>query len=309
MTENIDGILLLDKPIGITSNKALQEAKFLFKAKKAGHAGSLDPLASGVLPICFGEATKFSGFLLNADKSYLVTAKLGVRTDSADADGKIIAQKPVPELTFAAVQQALLRFYGETEQLPPMYSALKYKGQPLYKLARQGLEVERQARKITIYKIELLTQEKEHITFKVHCSKGTYIRTLVDDLGEALNCGAHVTELRRLLVGNYKIENTITLSRLKEKYTENELVTKDLLLPIDSAILDWPEIMVSMFAFNCLVKGQQISVANAPSYGLVRLKVESNGQFIGIGEALGKGCIAPKRLVNTEKTYFLQNSG
>lgn len=298
--EHINGILLLDKPKGISSNKALQEAKYLFKAKKAGHAGNLDPLASGVLPICFGEATKFAGFLLEADKTYLVTAKLGERTDTADAEGQIIAKKPVPELTFAKVQQLLWHFCGEIEQIPPMYSALKHNGQPLYKLARQGIEIERKVRKVTIHKIELLAQENEHITFSVHCSKGTYVRTIVDDLGELFQCGAHVTELRRLSAGNYPIENTITLPALAAMFASgNVLAAKQLLLPVDSAIIAWPEVMVPDAAIAYLMKGQKITVAAAPSYGLVRLKAASDGRFLGIGEAVGQGGIAPKRLINT----------
>ena len=298
--QKINGIFLLDKPEGYTSNKALQQVKSLFKAAKAGHTGNLDPLASGVLPICFGEATKFAGFLLEADKSYLVTAKLGENTDTGDADGKIIATKAVPVLTTEQLQPILLRFCGAISQLPPMYSALKYQGQPLYKLARKGVQVERKPRTITIYKIELLSLQDEYFTLQVHCSKGTYMRTLVEDIGAILDCGAHVTKLRRLLVGNYKIEDAITLPRLEEILaSNNELAIKNLLLPTDSSVMDWPEIFLSSFAIDYLLKGQQIAANNAPAYGLVRLKAESNGQFIGIGEAVGRGMIAPKRLIDT----------
>ena len=297
---DINGILLLDKAIGITSNKALQQVKYLFGAKKAGHTGNLDPFASGMLPICFGEATKFAGLLLEADKSYLGTAKLGERSDTADCDGKIIQQRPVPDLHFATVEQALLKFCGKLQQLPPMFSALKHKGQPLYKLARQGIEVPRQPREISIYKIELLEYQAPNITFKVECSKGTYVRTLVDDLGEDLGCGAHVTALRRLQVGHYSIEHCHSFADLSAIVAQkNQLALLDLLMPTDSAVVSWSTVVLSSFAVHCLLRGQNVTVADAPQRGQVKLIAASNGNFIGIGQALGDGVIAPKRLVNT----------
>lgn len=298
---DIDGVFLLDKPTGITSNKALQQVKHLFKAKKAGHTGNLDPLASGVLPICFGEATKFAGYLLNADKSYNVTAKLGVTTDTGDADGKIIATTGVPTLEIEQLQQILQNFCGEIQQLPPMYSALKHQGQPLYKLARKGIEIEREIRLITIYKIELLNFHSEYINLNVHCSKGTYIRTLIEDIGKVLGCGAHVIELRRTQVGHYMIEDATTIEVLQEHLLDEQCMIDNLLLSVDSALTDWPEVIISDFAAVCLVKGQQIAAKNAPSYGLVRLKTEHNAKFLGLGESIGGGMIAPKRLINTTK--------
>src|SRR3990167_10000985 len=208
---DINGILLLDKPLGLSSNSALQKVKNLFQAKKAGHTGSLDPLATGLLPICFGEATKFSQYWLDSDKTYRVRAKLGVRTTTSDAEGDIVFQSEVPHFTLADIEKQMAIFRGDIQQVPSMYSALKHEGQPLYKLARRGIEIERPARPITIYRFDLLRYANEALEMEVHCSKGTYIRTLIDDLGQALGVGAHVIALHRIQVGLFTASRMVAL--------------------------------------------------------------------------------------------------
>jgi tRNA pseudouridine55 synthase len=295
----LDGILLLDKPKGITSNAALQTVKRLYNARKAGHTGSLDPLASGMLPICFGEATKFSQFLLEADKQYLVTAKLGVRTTTGDAEGEVVSEKAVPTLTEQQLQELFTRFTGVIAQIPSMFSAIKQNGQPLYKLARQGIEVEREARHITVYGFEYLSHQADQITFTVHCSKGTYVRTLVEDMGEALGCGAHVQELRRLTVGSYKAEQMQDLGKLQELSAQQDFTTMDsFLLSVDSAIERWPALALSEAAVYYLKQGQPIIVPYAPTSGWVRL-TRKEGGFLGVGEILDDGKVAPRRLIQT----------
>ncbi len=294
--QSIHGILLLDKPLGLSSNGVLQKVKGLFQARKAGHTGALDPLASGLLPICFGEATKFSQFLLNADKEYLVTAKLGIRTNTADAEGEIIATRPVGEISQATFEATFDRFRGVTQQIPPMFSALKHKGQPLYKLARQGIEIERKPREITISSLKCISIQDTEFTLRVSCSKGTYIRTLVDDIGQALDCGAHVTALRRLNLGPFKQDQMITLDVLKQA-KEQEQSLLNFLLPLDAALQDWPEICLTEEHAFQIKHGQIISLAGLPPSELVRLTV--NGTFIGIGEILDEDRLAPKRLIST----------
>jgi len=230
----IDGVLLLDKPIGISSNQALQKIKHLFQAKKAGHTGTLDVLASGLLIICFGKATKLAGTLLNANKSYQVTAKLGIKTTTCDAEGEVVATKPTDKITEELIESVLQKFRGEIMQVPSMYSALKHKGTPLYKLARQGIEVERKARKVNIYKLELLDWHQDLLKLEVCCSKGTYVRNLIDDIGQALGCGAYVAELRRLSVGKFKTEQMCTIDQLKRSYEADGLAAIDVkILPME----------------------------------------------------------------------------
>lgn len=207
---DVDGILIFDKPLGMSSNAALQKVRWLFNASKGGHTGSLDPLASGVLPLCLGEATKFSQYLLDADKTYITEARLGMTTSTGDAEGEVLEIKPC-QVTLAEVQALLPRFTGEIEQIPPMYSALKHDGQPLYKLARAGETVERKPRSVTIRQLTLLGLEGDRLRLQVHCSKGTYIRTLVEDIGAALGCGAHVAELRRVQAGPFDLARAVTL--------------------------------------------------------------------------------------------------
>lgn len=252
---NVNGILLLDKPRGMTSNAALQAVKRLYMARKAGHSGSLDPIAEGLLPICFGEATKFSRFLLESDKHYQLTARLGIRTDSGDTEGKIIQEREVPTLSLSELETVLERFRGPISQIPSMFSAIKVNGQPLYKLARQGIEIERNSRPITIYSLMTLSFEGDILKLEVKASKGTYIRTLVDDIGETLGCGAHVVELRRLGAGPYTAEQMVDLEHLRKiEASGNREALEAYLLPLDSSVSDWPDVKLSEAAAYYLKK-------------------------------------------------------
>jgi tRNA pseudouridine55 synthase len=293
---NVEGILLLDKPVGLTSNQALQTVKGLYRARKAGHTGSLDPLADGLLPLCFGSATKISAFLLDADKHYKVRARLGVKTTTADAEGEVIEERPVPSLDDAALEKVLDRFRGEIQQLPPMYSALKHQGERLYNLARKGIEVEREPRTVVIHELRLLSLELPDMELDVHCSKGTYVRTLAEDIGEALGCGAHVTALRRTGVGPYDDGSAVTLTELEERAEHGLHTLDELLLPVESALANWPEVHLIADAAYYLGKGQPVLVPKAPTEGWVRLYADG-GRFIGVGEILDDGRVAPRRLL------------
>ncbi len=300
---DVHGILLLDKPSGITSNDALQQVKRIYNAAKAGHTGALDPLATGMLPICLGEATKFSQFLLDADKRYQVTARLGERTDTSDADGQVISRRPVA-VTDAQLQQALAGFRGDTLQVPSMYSALKHQGRPLYEYAREGIEVEREARPITVYALELLAFRGDEIELDVHCSKGTYIRTIVDDLGEVLGCGAHVTRLHRSQVARYPSERMVTLEQLQSVFeqckAEGRPPREDLdplLMPMDTAVSELPEVNMSEIVASYVNQGQAVQVPKSPLNGFVRMTVGETREFIGVGEMDDDGKVAPRRLV------------
>ncbi|VAW76552.1 tRNA pseudouridine(55) synthase [hydrothermal vent metagenome] len=295
---DVNGILLLDKPIGITSNDALQQVKRLFFAKKAGHTGSLDPLASGVLPICLGEATKVSAFLLDADKRYEVRCQLGVKTETADAEGDIISTRPVENYSEAQIESVLEQFRGPIEQIPPMYSALKHEGQRLYKLARQGIEVERESRPVDIHELTLTGRGDDWLDIAVHCSKGTYVRTLVEDIGEQLGCGAHVSALRRLSVGPYDDEHLVTLEQLQAIKEEDKHATDDLLLPIETALTQWPDVRLSTDAAFYLRQGQAVLVPKSPTSGWVRL-FEGDHTFLGMGEILDDGRVAPRRMMKS----------
>lgn len=295
---NISGILLLDKPLGLSSNGALQRVKHLYRAAKAGHTGSLDPLATGLLPVCLGSATKISAFLLDADKRYRVRVRLGETTTTADAEGELIRTAPTDGITEAAVTAALGSFLGTISQLPPMYSAVKHQGERLYKLARQGIEVERQPREITIFGIGLLEMSLPEVEFDVHCSKGTYVRTLAEDLGEMLGCGGHVVALRRTGVGPY-LESAgplVTMAQLETLGEEDYGAMDALLLPQDSALGHWPEVRLSEDACFYLRQGQAVLVPRAPTQGLVRL-YDPSARFIGVGEILDDGMVQPKRLL------------
>ena len=295
----VDGILLLDKPAGLTSNAALQKVKRLYRARKAGHTGSLDPLASGLLPICLGEATKVSGFLLDADKHYWVSCRLGVRTSTADAEGEVLETRSVTDVTEARLREVMESFKGEIEQVPPMYSAVKHQGQRLYALARQGVEVEREPRRITIHAIELRDFRLPLVEIEVHCSKGTYIRTLVEDMGAALGCGAHVADLRRYGVGPYNASGMVTFEVLEDCLArEGEAGLDRLLLPMESGLSQWPDVRLSVNAAFYLRQGQPVLVPHAPTAGLVRL-YEGQRRFLGVGEILDDGRVAPRRLLNT----------
>lgn len=296
---NVSGIVLLDKPLGITSNRALQIVKRLFNAAKAGHTGSLDPLATGLLPLCLGEATKVSGFLLDADKVYLATLKLGVKTFSADAEGEVIETRPVENYTQKQINAAIEPFLGDIEQTPPMHSALKVDGQPLYKLAHQGIVVERKSRPVHIYDIDVLRHEGDEIDIEVHCSKGTYIRTLAEDIGEKLGCGAHLSALRRTESGPFHLEESISLDELEqlaETAAEAGFDEMDsILMPAEEALHDWDDVELSEDAAFYLCRGQAVQVPNAPTEGLVRLFSEKEG-FLGIGEIMDDGRVKPNRL-------------
>jgi tRNA pseudouridine55 synthase len=289
--QNINGVLLLDKDSGMTSNRALQECKRKFNAAKAGHTGSLDPLASGVLPICFGDATKFARFLLEADKTYLVTATLGVITDTSDSEGTVIATSPVPNFTQAEILTAINQFVGPGQQIPSMYSALKHQGQPLYKLARKNITVDRAARDIFIYEFVLIEFVGNQLTCKVRCSKGTYIRTLIEDLGNILGCGAHVSMLRRTQAGPFDISRAITLNELNDIADLNSM-----LLPMETLLEGLPKIVLNAVQADHIRHGRQVNLLRALEPGIVCLFCDENS-LLGIGEATNDGHIAPIRLV------------
>lgn len=333
----IDGVLLLDKPQGLSSNAALQQVKRLCRIRKAGHSGSLDPLASGLLPICFNEATKFTRFLLDADKHYQTTMRLGVRTDTSDSEGKITAEypHPLPKFSEQHLEDIFEKFRGNILQTPSMFSALKHQGQPLYKLARQGVEIERTARPITIKSLKLLdythTDLISTITLDIHASKGTYIRTIVDDLGQALGCWAHVIELRRLGVGPFTETQMISLPKLEailaehdddfnqyeglerdeiDKLLQKKLSKhferlKDYLLPIEDAVIGMDELIISESASFYLKQGQAVSLPYAPKSGWVKLMVRDKG-FLGVGEVQEDGKVAPRRLLSSEINQSVQ---
>jgi len=291
----VSGILLLDKPKGISSNKALQQVKNLYKAQKAGHTGSLDPLATGVLPVCLGEATKVSGFLLDADKKYRVQVKLGEKTTTADAEGEVIATASLDAVSESSITDILPEFIGVQQQLPPMYSALKHQGERLYKLAREGIEVEREPREITIFDLELISVDLPYFELDVHCSKGTYVRTLAEDIGEKLGCGAHVTELRRTAVGVFDGE-PLTMEQLESAAEQGFAGLDPLLMPTDSALSDWEGVHLSADMSYYVRQGQAVMVPKAPANGMIRLYDEKNG-FLGVGIIQSDGKVAPKRLM------------
>ncbi|EGQ7781009.1 TPA: tRNA pseudouridine(55) synthase TruB [Vibrio parahaemolyticus] len=299
----INGVILLDKPTGISSNDALQKVKRIYFAEKAGHTGALDPLATGMLPICLGEATKFSQFLLDSDKRYRVIAKLGERTNTSDSDGEVVETRPV-DVTLEKLEASIEKFRGESDQVPSMFSALKYQGKPLYEYARKGIEVPRESRKITVYEIVLHRFEGDEVEMEVHCSKGTYIRTIVDDLGEMLGCGAHVTMLRRTAVAKYPYEKMVTLEQLNELLEQahrEEIAPRELLdsllMPMDTAVEDLPEVNLIPELADMVQHGQPVQVLGAPEQGSLRLTMGEERLFIGVGEMNDDGKIAPKRLV------------
>lgn len=292
---NITGIVVIDKPTGHSSNHILQRVKRLFDAKKAGHTGSLDPLASGVLPICLGEATKLSGYLLDADKQYLVTCKLGIITDSGDADGQVLEEKTVPEFTEQQLQAILSRFIGEQDQVPPMFSALKYQGQPLYKLARQGIEVERKSRRITIYDIELKAFTADSFTLSVRCSKGTYIRTLVEDISHELGCGGHVVMLRRTAVAGYNLNDAVTLEQLEALALKSQQQLDKVMLPAHEALPAWPIIKLDQAGTVEVGFGRVVQTEDSFECANVRL-FDQNNTFLGLGEMTPDGVVQPKRM-------------
>ncbi len=296
---NVSGVLLLDKPKGCSSNHALQRVKRLFGAAKAGHTGSLDPLATGMLPVCFGEATKISAFLLEADKRYHLKCQLGVSTTTGDAEGDVLDTQDVSGITEAAIKAVLPEFIGEIEQVPPMYSALKHNGERLYKLARQGIEVERKSRRVTIYDIEFLSfeqddQQRAILELEVSCSKGTYVRTLVEDIAKKLNCGAHITALRRLSVGPYA-GDMLSIDQLTALAEQGEAVLDECLQPVDSGVADWPDVHLGADAAFYVRQGQPVMVPHAPTEGWVR--IYDHSKFLGLGEIQDDGMVAPRRMI------------
>jgi tRNA pseudouridine55 synthase len=289
---NVHGILLLDKPAGYSSNQAVQKVRWLFQARKAGHTGSLDPFATGMLPICLGEASKTAGFMLDAAKTYIATAHLGQATASGDIEGDIIREMPVPDLSAEAIERAFSTFRGSIEQIPPMYSALKLDGQPLYKLAREGKEVERQPRTLTIHSLELLSWETPVLEFRVHCSKGTYVRTLAEDIAGAMGSCAHLKALRRLEVGPFQEQGMIDLQAV-ERAAENRSLDS-LLLPVDSGLENWPLVMLVDEAASRFTHGNPVPVSEQ-QIGAVRVYSEQH-QLLGLGELRPDGNVYPKRV-------------
>lgn len=291
---NISGVILLDKPQGLSSNDALQKVKRLFGAAKAGHTGALDPLATGMLPICLGEATKFSQFLLDSDKGYRVIAQLGVRTDSSDSTGEVVETRPV-KVTRKQLEAALDHFRGDILQVPTMFSALKHNGQPLYKYAREGITIEREARPITIYSLQLINFNNDQVELDIECSKGTYIRTIIDDLGQMLDCGAHVIFLRRNYVADYPLDAMVTLEQLQNEREQN-LSLDPHLLPVESPVSHLDQVVIdqdSQFYFN---NGNPITYPGLDEGELLRV-YDQDDLFLGVAEVNEDFMLAPKRLV------------
>lgn len=293
---NVHGILLLDKRLGVSSNRALQEVKRLFNANKAGHTGSLDPMASGLLPLCFGEATKVSSLMLDDNKRYQVVVKLGVMTDTGDAEGNVVSEKPVPNLSLEDIENCLQSFTGEIDQIPPMYSALKHNGRKLYELAREGKTIERKARRITIFELKLLNVTTDSLTLNVCCSKGTYIRSLAEDIGHQFGCGGSVTQLRRTEAGKFKIENALSIEQLQAMNVES-LMEK--LIDVDEPLNDIPEIILSKAQAILVRQGQKLQYQGAgPIEGMVRMYSEQ--VFLGLGEIVLDGKLIPKKIFNLQ---------
>jgi len=289
----VHGIVLVNKPINLTSNAVLQRVKHLYHAKKAGHTGSLDPLATGMLPICFGEATKVSQFLLDADKCYEVTGLLGTKTDTGDAMGQVIATASDFTISNDMVADVLSTFTGAIQQIPPMYSALKHQGQPLYKLARVGLEIERKPRDVMIHQLQLNAFDGMQLKLTVHCSKGTYIRSLIEDIGERLGVGAHVTQLHRRYTAGFENETMFSLDDLMMKSLDE---LQACLLPLDHAIQAFPPVHLSAHQVLMLYQGKIIEGLNPRVTGCVRL-YEQGAAFVGLGDVDDAGILKAKRLI------------
>lgn len=290
--KNVNGVLLLDKPIGFSSNQALQKVKWLYSAAKAGHTGTLDPLATGLLPICLGEATKFAQYVTDADKTYFATIKLGATTTTGDAEGEVLTTAPV-NVTSAQFHAACQQFVGEISQMPPMYSALKHEGRALYEYAREGVDIARQSRLIHISNIVVEHFDIDVAQITVVCSKGTYIRTLAEDIGATLGCGAHLIGLRRTETAGYLLPNTVTIEQLENLNSDARVA---LLLPVDSAIENLLKIILDANATFYLMQGQPVWISGKTPEGDIRLYDENN-QFLGLGYVQDDGKIAPKRLI------------
>ncbi len=298
---NINGVLLLDKPLGFSSNQALQKVKWLFQAAKAGHTGTLDPLATGLLPICLGEATKFAQYVTDADKTYIATVKFGETTTTGDAEGEILTKHPV-DCDLKKLSLVCDAFVGGISQVPPMYSALKFEGKALYEYAREGVDIERKARLVNITSIQIDSFENEVAVLTVSCSKGTYIRTLAEDIGHKLGCGAHLIGLRRTETAGYMIEDAITLEALELLVKETPVeALAELLLPMDSAIAYLPRVLLNADASHYLMQGQAVWQSGVIPEGELRLYDDKN-QFLGLGVLQEDGKIAPKRLMRDPNT-------
>ena len=299
---DVDGILLLDKPLGRSSNSALQKVRYLFNAKKAGHTGSLDPLATGVLPVCFGQASKVNPYLLDADKSYRCTAQLGETTTTGDKEGDILQEREVTPFNEEDVEAALKKFRGAIQQVPPMYSALKHNGQPLYKLARQGIEIKRKARDVIIHELVLIEKTEDTITLDVRCSKGTYIRTLAQDIGEVLGFGAHLSMLRRTHVSPFNCDKLYTIEDIEKLAEDGRL--EEALLPIDTALQELPSLKLNEEETKLMRNGIKVKKADTPNADMIRL-YNQDDLFIGIGRHSmndnDEVQIAPRRMMNTQE--------
>ncbi len=296
----VDGLLLLNKPSGMTSNRALQMVRRLLNARKAGHTGSLDPAATGMLPLCFGEATKVCAYLLNADKSYRVTAKLGSAMDTGDGDGQECATAAVPELSAERWNEILQGFCGESTQIPPMYSALKKDGKRLYELARKGEVVDREPRSIRIDEIVLLEHAGTRLVFRVHCSKGTYIRVLVEDIARKAGTVAYTARLHRESVGDFKSENMIDMAAVEALAEQGPLPLRAKLLPADVALVDLPGVSVAIDDAARFCGGQAVSVDTEEQEGLARVYAAGD-RFLGVGLLSGDGMLAPRRVFQTQE--------
>ncbi len=293
---NINGVLLLDKPIGFSSNQALQKVKCLFQAAKAGHTGTLDPLATGLLPICLGEATKFAQYVTDADKTYIATVKFGATTTTGDAEGEVIATSNV-NFTRQQLETACQSFIGEISQVPPMYSALKFEGKALYEYAREGVDIARQSRLVMISNITITQFDQEVAVITVKCSKGTYIRTLAEEIGNTLGSGAHLIGLRRIETAGYELADAMTIEQLEQKIKDTPIeALHSLLLPIDSAIAYLPAVTLNVDAAHYLMQGQAVWLSGKIPDGEIRL-FDENSRFLGLGFLQEDGKIAPKRLM------------
>ncbi|MDI4661287.1 MULTISPECIES: tRNA pseudouridine(55) synthase TruB [Cobetia] len=293
----IDGVLLLDKPKGMSSNYALQKARRLYQAQKAGHTGTLDPMATGLLPVCFGEATKFSSHLLEADKVYRARVKFGQVTDTGDAEGTVIREREIPEIAQAELDAVLDRFRGEIDQVPPMYSALKHQGRPLYELARQGVEIERAVRRVTIYNMSLLARHSDGIEIEVAVSKGTYIRSLAEDIGEALGCGAHLTALRRLKTGPFTGDAMLDFERLEA--LADQQAREGVLLPVDILLDHLPRLDITAGMARMILRGQQAETTTGSLEVDSLARVYQDQQLLGLVRIAAEGVIAPRRLLSS----------
>ncbi|MDH2916466.1 MAG: tRNA pseudouridine(55) synthase TruB [Gallionella sp.] len=298
----LDGVLLFDKPLELSSNVAMQKVRRLFGAEKAGHTGTLDPLATGLLPICFGEATKYTIALLDADKGYRATIRLGQKTTTGDAEGEVIATRPVA-VNEAQVLAVLASFLGEGQQLPPMHSAIKHQGKPLYEYIRKGETIERELRQIFIHELKLERLQGEELEFSVLCSKGTYVRTLAEDIGEALGCGGHLTALRRTSIGEFNLSTALTMDQLESM---DEVQRDACLMPLDRLVLNLPSLELDSVQATRLARGQRLGLTDSHPDGKRRLYAE--GRFIGLGELIG-GRLSPSRLLSSiAKAAAIPNS-